>query len=80
MLVFGRKVDECVDLVTPEGLVITVTVVAIRGKGCRIGFSAPLDVSIVRREVPDARPRLKSAKKPTLNPTPASMPAVPSVK
>jgi len=48
MLLLGRKVGE--QIVLP-GRDVTITVVAIQGKSVRLGFSAPPDVTVTRREL-----------------------------
>lgn len=52
MLVLSRKRDEEIVIDHPSGL-ITVRVMEIRGDKARIGFSAPKEVAIHRREVWD---------------------------
>ena len=47
MLVLSRKKNECVDI----GDGIVVQVVDIRGDKVRLGFTAPKNVSVNRREV-----------------------------
>ena len=47
MLVLSRKVDEQIII----GDQIRVTVVSIRGNQVRLGFEAPHDVSIFRKEL-----------------------------
>ena len=50
MLVLTRRIDEEVMI----GREISVKVVEIRGNVVRLGFNAPADVAIHRREVYDA--------------------------
>lgn len=56
MLVLKRKRGEQVDI----GGGIVVTVVEIRGDKVRLGFDAPKDVSVHRREVSEAIEREKA--------------------
>jgi carbon storage regulator len=51
MLVLSRKKDE--DVVIAGGL-ITVKIIEIRGDKVRLGFVAPKDVDIYRKEIFDA--------------------------
>ncbi len=57
MLVLSRKKDE--SIVINDNIVITV--VDIRGDKVRLGFDAPKDVPIHRREVYDAIKRSEAA-------------------
>ena len=50
MLVLSRKSGECINI----GENIEVKVLEIRGGRVRLGFSAPLDVSIQRQEISHA--------------------------
>lgn len=50
MLVLSRKKSE--QIVINDNIVITV--VEIRGDKCRLGISAPIEISVHRREVYDA--------------------------
>ncbi len=54
MLVLSRKVNEAIQI--DDNLKITV--VEIRGETVRLGFEAPKDIPIHRREVYDARQRI----------------------
>lgn len=49
MLVLTRKVGESVDIEIGGG--IKVTVIEVRGKQVRLGFTAPEDVDIWREEI-----------------------------
>src|SRR5262249_45931201 len=51
MLVLSRKLDQVVDIITPQGEVLRVAVVQIRGNKVRLGFIAPEEFQIVRPEV-----------------------------
>jgi carbon storage regulator len=53
MLVLSRKKSECI--VINNNIVLTV--IEIRGDKVRLGFDAPKDVPIRRREVYDAKRR-----------------------
>ena len=57
MLVLSRKKDE--SIVINDNIVITV--VDIRGDKVRLGFDAPKDIPIHRREVYDAIKRSEAA-------------------
>ena len=48
MLLLGRRAGE--EIVLPS-CGVTITVVAIKGKSVRLGFSAPPDVRVTRREL-----------------------------
>lgn len=50
MLVLTRNASEIVDLMLGEQT-ISVTVIAIKGSQVRLGFDAPPEVNIVRREI-----------------------------
>lgn len=51
MLILTRKQDEKIVITTPDGIRITVMVVAIRGDKVRLGIEAPKDVAIHREEI-----------------------------
>lgn len=51
MLVLSRMKDEVVEI---DGGKIKVTVVDVRGDKVRLGFDAPVDISVHRKEVGDA--------------------------
>lgn len=53
MLTLARKVDEVIVIDHPDGK-IEVMVVRIRGGSVRLGFTAPREIEIHRREVYDA--------------------------
>ncbi len=57
MLVLSRKRDE--SIVINDNIVVTV--VDVRGDKVRLGFDAPKDVPIHRREVYDSRKRSEAA-------------------
>ena len=50
MLVLSRQRDESIMI----GDSIVVTIVDIRGDKCRLGFTAPTDIAIHRKEVQEA--------------------------
>lgn len=60
MLVLSRKKNEQVLI----GHDVVVTVIEIRGDKCRLGFEAPKETPIHRREVYDAIEREKQKEKP----------------
>ena len=51
MLVLTRMQDEKIVITTPDGIRITVMVIAIRGDKVRLGIEAPKDVAVHREEV-----------------------------
>ena len=51
MLVLGRKIDECIDVLTPSGERIAITVLEWRGDNVRLGIEADRSVIVHRREV-----------------------------
>lgn len=51
MLTLSRKRDEWVNLLLPDGRTIGVQLTDIRGDRVRLGFEAPRDVKILRREL-----------------------------
>ena len=53
MLVLARRKDEVVVIGTPPN-VIEVMVTDVRGDQVKLGFKAPVDVPIHRKEVADA--------------------------
>ena len=55
MLTLSRKVNETITITHPDGTVITLMVVEIRGDNARIGIQAPREVRIVRTEIEDGR-------------------------
>ena len=63
MLVLGRAVDQVIDITTPSGELIEVTIVAIRGDRCRIGVRAHESITVHRREVSEAIAREQEAGK-----------------
>ena len=58
MLVLARRIGE--QIVLPS-CGVTVTVIAIRGKSVRLGFSAPPKVAVQRSELLASNPRSGSA-------------------
>lgn len=61
MLVLSRKPDEQIIIALPGGWTVTMTVIEFdRGK-VRLGFSAPAEVQIYRREIcpPELLPEAK---------------------
>lgn len=58
MLVLSRHRSESVVLVLPDGREVNVTLCDVRADKARIGFEAPQDVKIMRREIyrPEPRP------------------------
>lgn len=53
MLVLTRSKDEEIILTCKDGTTITLKVLEINSGKCRIGFDAPKDVIIVRKEILD---------------------------
>lgn len=53
MLVLSRHEGQEVVMTLPDGRRIVVTVTAITGETVKMGFTAPKDVQIYRREVQD---------------------------
>ena len=51
MLVLTRMQNEKIVITTPDGIRITVMVIAIRGDKVRLGIAAPKDVAVHREEV-----------------------------
>jgi carbon storage regulator len=51
MLVLTRMQNEKIVITTPDGIRITVMVIAIRGDKVRLGIEAPKDVAVHREEV-----------------------------
>ena len=51
MLVLTRMQEEKVIITTPDGIRITLMVIAIRGDKVRLGIEAPKDVAVHREEV-----------------------------
>lgn len=51
MLVVKRLVNEVVDIVLPDGVVISVMLVEAGRKAARIGVAAPANVLVLRREL-----------------------------
>ena len=51
MLILTRKPGEIIDITTEDGVVITVTLVGMSHGRIQLGFDAPLDVKIYRREI-----------------------------
>lgn len=60
MLILRRRVDEQV-VIDGE---VTVTVIEVRGDSVRLGFTAPPNVAINRREVHDAIEREREFRGP----------------
>lgn len=58
MLVLSRKSSEGI-VVSIGGQVVKLIVVEVRGDKCRLGFDAPHEVQIDRREIHDAKEREK---------------------
>ena len=54
MLVLGRRIGEQIVLPSCD---VTITVIAIKGKSVRLGFSAPPKVTVRRSELRGAFPR-----------------------
>jgi len=54
MLVLSRQRNEKIVICLPKGVLITITVVDIRGIKARLGFTAPPDIPIHRKEVYEA--------------------------
>jgi len=51
MLILTRKQDEKIIITTPNGIRITVMLIAIRGDKVRLGVEAPKDVAVHREEI-----------------------------
>jgi carbon storage regulator len=51
VLVLSRHKQESVILILPDGAEVEVTLCDVRGDRARIGFAAPQDVKILRREI-----------------------------
>lgn len=56
MLVLSRRCDESIDIISPpggipEGTIISVMVVGIRGDKVRLGVDAPVSIPVHRRDV-----------------------------
>lgn len=56
MLVVTRRKDETIDIITPEGIKITIMVVSVIDGRCRIGIAAPPEVEIKRDDMIHRRP------------------------
>lgn len=54
MLVLSRHKNEEVIIELPDGIIITIMQVDIRGDKSRLGFTAPSNIAIHRKEVWDA--------------------------
>lgn len=54
MLVLSRQRDETIEVTTPDGTRIDITVVDIRGDKVRLGITAPKETTVHRLEVADA--------------------------
>jgi len=50
-LVLGRKTSEAIEVRGPDGSIITIVVIQIRGRQVRLGVDAPANMRIVRREL-----------------------------
>ncbi len=62
MLVLTRQRDEAIEITTPDGVLIVVSVVDIRGDKIRLGISAPRSTSIDREEVAQAKRRAEKVR------------------
>ena len=51
MLVLSRKVSEKICITSPDGTVITLMMVEVRGDKARIGIDAPREWTVHRAEV-----------------------------
>ena len=51
MLILTRRIGETIIIETPEGTLITVTVLGVKGNQVRIGTDAPEKVVILREEL-----------------------------
>jgi len=56
VLTLSRKVNERITITHPDGTIVTLMLVEIRGDKARIGIDAPREVRIVRTEIEDGRP------------------------
>jgi carbon storage regulator len=54
MLVLSRIVNEKIIITSPDGTLITLMVVEVRGDKVRIGVDAPRNWAVHRKEVADA--------------------------
>jgi len=56
MLILTRRPGETLIIETPDGELITVTVLEVKGNQVRIGTDAPADIAIVREELLEKLP------------------------
>ena len=61
MLVLSRQRDERIVILLPDGRMIEIIVVDIRGEKVRLGIDAPKDITVHRKEVYEAIKREKMA-------------------
>lgn len=54
MLVLSRRRDEEIVIQLPDGTEIVLTVVDMWGRNVRLGFEAPREIRVYRREVIEA--------------------------
>lgn len=54
MLVLARTVGEKIIITSPEGVILTLTIVEVRGDKTRVGIDAPREWSVHRKEIADA--------------------------
>jgi len=67
VLVLSRKKNEDIVIKTTEGRTITVKVVQIIGDKVRLGFSAPPDVEIDRKEILEQKETTSGLERPAAN-------------
>lgn len=51
MLILTRRVNETLIIETPDGTLVTVTVLGVKGNQVRLGTNAPKTVAVHREEV-----------------------------
>lgn len=61
MLVLSRKKNEAMVIYLPDGRIIQIWVVEIRGDKVRLGTDAPKDIIVDRKEVYEKKERLAKA-------------------
>lgn len=65
MLVIGRRVDQKIYFLLPNGGQIELTMVEARAGFARIGISCPRDITISREEILDEKREEHAARKST---------------
>lgn len=51
MLILTRRVGETIYIESPDGTLVTASVLGVKGSQVRIGVNAPKDVSVHREEI-----------------------------